>query len=306
MSHYNPFSSIAQGEINNCAPSETASESKNPCPSESTTQPLVDSRVVEPELGLHESPSCPFDPDKQHLLDLAEHNVNGCLVGKRSQISLPENRITAIARLMVDVDVSEWLGMLTEEELTCPAQIDPVRFWQYHLAPILDRHPLFRFSEVRFSGRGFHVLVCLDEPVLLPDDAARDLWKARLQVLQCMIPSDPQSPGLNIMTRALNSINGKNGKRVVQVRKPTPVSATQVIEAVDEFRASPFKVAAQTLFGSQLSSCPLCHTPGSSLRIGTHNGVCYGGKCGSKLMTSDLFDRIFIGPWKPAKTGGDQ
>lgn len=296
MNHFTVFSPQLQGE-HESLPTKSNSKSRNPSFPEST---------VEPDLGLNEPPSCPFDPDKQHLIDLAEHNVNDCSVGKRSQISIKRELITSISRLMIDVDPGEWKGVLSDRELADPSLINPKLFWKHHLELMLDRHPLLSKAEVRFSGRGFHVLVCLEEPVVFTDDAARDLWQHRLQILQCLIPSDPRAPGLNIMTRPLNSINSKNGRRVVLVRKPTLVSAQEVIEAVDQFRAAPFQTIAQTLFGRSSSPCPLCETPGSSLRIRTHNGICYGGKCGGRVYPSDLFDRFMVGPWSPLQTGGGQ
>ncbi|MCC5831133.1 MAG: hypothetical protein JJU36_16960, partial [Phycisphaeraceae bacterium] len=152
--------------------------------------------MVEADLGLGEPPSCVFHADHQHLIDLAEHNVNQCAIGKRSQVSLKEELITSISRLMIDVDPSDWRGVLSDQELADPSVINPKTFWTHHLEPMLGRHSLLRHSEVRFSGRGFHVLVCLDEPVVLPDDDTRTHWKSRLQILQCMIPSDSRSPSL--------------------------------------------------------------------------------------------------------------
>ncbi len=66
------------------------------------------------------------------------------------------------------------------------------------------------------SGRGLHLILWFDEPVELPTDRELDRWGAIVKIVQAALPIDPDQPGITACSRAIGSINSKNGAEVVQ------------------------------------------------------------------------------------------
>jgi hypothetical protein len=153
---------------------------------------------------------------------------------------------------------------------------------------MLSRHPVFRASEVRKSGRGLHVLIWFEEPLNFKSSAERERWTLVVRIIQRLLPSDPACPGITALTRPLGSINSKNGQPVRQLRAGRPIKAADVLTLADIFRKEPFRTAAGILFGdSGRRPCPICRGADCALFFGPKSGQCYTRK--KPVTLAELF-----------------
>jgi hypothetical protein len=188
----------------------------------------------------------------------------------------------------------------------------PKRFYEKTLALWLSREPALACAEVRDSGRGLHVILWFDEPVVFqteadrqrwdgivqvlqgalpvdPDDRQR--WDGIVQVLQGALPVDPDQPGITGLTRPVGSINGKTGRPVELLEPGTPVPIAEVLGLHGRMARAPFRTVMTILLGAdRVSPCPVCGVEGSSLSALDREGRCYGS-C-SKLELADLYDLV--------------
>jgi hypothetical protein len=207
--------------------------------------------------------------------DCRESLANDQRSGPVTDVSLPEERITSLHGIMVDLDPK----LLVPENPVFPPDDDPEAFLE-RISPVLDRHPLARHAEIRSSGTGLHLIIWLEQPVELQSTAEQKYWSGMVKVVQASLPSDPNAPGITALTRPVGSINSKNQAGVRILREGVPVAHQQVIDFVTELAATPFKGVARVLFGTEhVTPCPICSAEGSRLAALEHAGRCY--HCGT-------------------------
>ena len=226
---------------------------------------------------------------KKFRVDEREQLVNGGEIGPIKRVSLPLDMITSLNGILLDVD-----PRLFRSEVA-PIRKDPVKFYNRTLRKMLARDPTLSKAEVRVSGRGLHVILWLSEPVEFQSDAERRRWAAMVKVIQRLLPTDPDCPGITALTRSLGSVNSKRKGAVVrQLHEGEPVPVDDVIALFNQACTHPFRTIAQLLFGKeQITPCPVCDKPGSRLNVLDHTGSCYG-HCG-KVRVGELFD-VFLKP----------
>jgi len=117
-----------------------------------------------------------------------------------------------------------------------------------------------------------------------------------IQVVQAALPVDPQAPGITATTRVIGSTNGKNGARVVRLRRGQPVEVDDVLGLYETMLSAPFKTVMTILTGTdRISPCPFCSKPESTLSALDFVGNCY--TCG-RVTLNQLYDLVFR-PHKP-------
>ncbi len=243
-----------------------------------------------------EKPPEPEEGRPDPPVDLREALFNDGATGPASRIQVPMERITRLRGLMIDLDP----GKLLPDNGVFPPAEDPREFLR-GIQAVLDRHPLARDAEVRATGTGLHVLVWFEPAVELKDAADQRRWDSLIKLTQATVPSDPQAPGITALTRAVGSVNAKNGARVEILRPGTPIDPQRVVEFAESVRAAPFRTVAGILLGSQrVTPCPFCLGPRSTFAVLDHAGTCYS--CG-KLGLAALYDAI-LSPEPPAEAAG--
>ncbi len=180
----------------------------------------------------------------ESLVDQREALFNDGCRGTASRIQLPAARLTRLRGIMIDLDP----GKLEAGNPLFPPGEQPREFLA-NIRTILDRHPLVCDAEVRSSGTGLHAILWLDPPVELKNAGEQRYWNAIVSAVQASLPSDRKAPAITALTRAVGSINLKNGARVETLRPGSPIDPQRVVDFVTEMKAAPFRVVARILFG---------------------------------------------------------
>jgi hypothetical protein len=242
---------------------------------------------------LSELPESSSQPPCNPGVDWREALCNDGGAGPAGVIQVPTERITRLNGLMLDLDQK----LLVPENTLFPPADDPRTFLE-RIGPVLDRHPLLRFAEVRSSGTGLHLILRLVPPVELTSAAEQKRWATIVRAVQCSLPSDPTAPGITALTRPVGSVNSKNLATVEVLRTGTPVDPGRVEAFVRELAAAPFRTVATVLLGSErVEPCPVCRRPGSSLGALERAGMCY---CCGKVTLEGLFERVYRPVGRPA------
>lgn len=227
------------------------------------------------------------------LIDIREQLFNDGLTGPVGLIQLPTERITRLRGILLDLDPAKFIA----DNPWFPPADDPRQF-HANIRPVLQRHPLARHAETRLSGTGLHPILRLDPPVELTSAAEQKRWATLVRAVQCTLPADPNAPGITALTRAIGSINSKNGAVVELLELGSPVSPEDVIEFVEGLAKAPFRTVAMILLGAEyIRPCPVCRRDGTHLDVLDRMGKCYG-RCGH-ISLARVFDTIFK-PIEPA------
>ncbi len=248
--------------------------------------------------GVGEGNPPPPDHDNDGRVDEREQLVNNRLCGPITEVSVAEAGITRLYGILLDIDPDR-----LHADIAPPTVLaNPDQLLQVVVREWLDRHPVFAKAEVRSSGRGLHVIIMMSPPVEFETEAQRQRWAGVVKLVQKLLPTDPDCPGITAMTRPIGSINGKNGTKVRLLRAGETVSPDDVLGLCKKAIASPFGTVAGLLYGdTRISPCPICQADGSRLDVLDRWGMCYG-RCG-KVGLGRLFDR-FMRP-RAARTGGE-
>ncbi|VTU00923.1 unnamed protein product [Gemmataceae bacterium] len=218
-------------------------------------------------------------------LDWREQLVNRGDCGPVTQVSLAEATITSLHGILLDFDP----GRLHPDLAPGEVLRTPQKLWSEIVKSWTDRHPVFAAAEVRSSGTGLHAIVRLSPLVAFLTEADREKWANVVKVVQTLLPTDPDCPGITAMTRPVGSVNTKNGARVELLREGRPAAPEEVLALCAQAAARPFATVAGLLFAEgRVSPCPVCRVRGSRLDVMDHAGTCYGG-CG-KVGIGQLFD----------------
>lgn len=231
--------------------------------------------------------------DQSAGVDLREQLFNDGLTGPAGMIQLPTERITRLLAFMYDFDPK----LLIPENPFFPPANEPRRFYE-GIKSILDRHPLARHAKILSSGTGLHGIVQLQPPRELKSAADQQKWTTLIRAAQCSLPADPNAPGITSLTRAVGSINSKNGALVEELKPGVPIEPRVVEEFVQELLRAPFRTVAMVLLGDErVLPCPVCRGDRTRLDVLDHFGKCYA-RCG-KVALSQIFDCV-LRPFEPA------
>ena len=220
-------------------------------------------------------------------IDLREQLFNDGAVGPIAHVQLPVETITSLRGILFDLD----LPLMHASPLLPQLPENPRGFYDGTVKVWLSRNTTLAKSEVRNSGAGIHAILRLSEPVVFHSDAERNRWAGIVQVVQAALPIDPDQPRITATTRAIGSVNSKNGQTVELLANGEPVSVEEVMSLFDAMIKSPFKTVFKILGGGDdLLPCPICGKPGTRLRALDYVGRCYGS-CG-KVGLKDLHDVV--------------
>lgn len=225
----------------------------------------------------------------ENHVDWREQLVNNGATGPIDRVSVAEELIVVVRGIMLDFDPH----LLRPHLFSQGTGEDADRLFRQTVNPWLNRHELWRNSEVRFSGTGLHVLLWLEPWIEINHEGERQRWSGITKVLQAAFPTDPVAPGITALTRPVGSINSKSGQPVRIVKKGQPVSPAAIISFFDQLRNAPFHSVAALLFGrDRISPCPICVAHDSTLTVQSGHGECYG-RCG-RVEYEQLMDAFFL------------
>ncbi len=208
---------------------------------------------------------------------------NEAEVGLLEQIQRPVDQITSLRGVMYDIDPDKFVG----GPFTESAEAGADQFYDDVVEHWISRHAVLNNAEVRATGTGLHVVLWVDPPIELKDEADRERLAARVQIIQAALPIDPLQPGIAATTRYLGSINSKNGATVRRIRKGTAITGDQLVLLCNDMAGRPFKTLSSILLGAEsLTPCPLCGAEGSRLVAQDFFGRCYA--CGNVKVDSLL------------------
>jgi hypothetical protein len=221
-------------------------------------------------------------------IDLREQLFNERAVGPVHAVALVVERITRLHGIMLDLDP----GYLRPENKLFTPAADPKTFYE-NVRPVLDRHPVLRFAEVRASGSGLHVILSLSPAVELHTAEEQEKWKHIVCSVQSTLPIDVNMPGINALTRPVGSVNSKNSALVETLKSAEPVTPADVVAYVARLANAQFREVATALLGTErMAPCPICQQKNSSLKILERTGMCYS-VCGFVGLPM-LFDSIYL------------
>ena len=167
---------------------------------------------------------------------------------------------------------------------------DAAEFYREIVKPMLDRHPVLKKAEVRMTGRGLHVILRFAKPVEFTKPGEQEEWAGIVEVVQTALPIDPGQPGITATTRAVGSVNSKNGATVELLEKGSTVTEEEVRGLCKDMCEQPFRTVMSVFTGNErVQPCPVCKKPESALAAGKHVGTCYG--CG-KVHLEKLYDLV--------------
>ncbi len=219
-------------------------------------------------------------------VDLREALFNDGAIGPIGSIQVSTERIVSLRGIMFDLDPDLFL----QGGLLAAIPQDAAEFYRETIKPMLDRHPVLKKAEVRMTGRGLHVILRFTKPVEFTKPGEQEEWAGIVEVVQTALPIDPGQPGITATTRAVGSINGKNGATVELLEKGSPVTEKEVRALCKEMCEQPFRTVMSVFTDNErVQPCPVCKKPESALAAGKHAGSCYG--CGT-VHLEKLYDLV--------------
>ena len=234
-------------------------------------------------------PATPVVGSAQQQIDYREQPFNGGEVGPVETVSTPRDLIAKLSAIVADLDPK----YIRPELLTGPGT--PAEQLYRLVQAWLERHPLGHAAEVRLTGTGLHVLFRVEPAVEFSTTEERDRWAVVVVGVQASLPSDPNAPGITILTRPVGSTNGKTGVPVTRLRDSGGAPKEEVLAFVGDFATRPFAVLAGILHGGgdRLRPCPVCNAAGSSMAVMKKKGQCYG--CGN-VSVAKLYGTVMAAP----------
>ncbi len=224
------------------------------------------------------------------LRDAREQLYNDGKIGPITQVQLSEAEITSLHGLMLDLD----LRLFRREVVPDCINDDAEAFYRLIVSKWLSHHPVLGKAEVRSSGNGLHVILRFDQPLQFQTEGDRQRWSAIVRVIQRLLPTDPDCPGITALTRPIGSINGKSGREVKRLHEGELITIEEITGLFDQVRAAPFRTVATILFGrDHITPCPICGREQSRLDVLDRIGKCYG-HCG-QVRLGQLFN-AFLQP----------
>ena len=219
-------------------------------------------------------------------VDLRETLFNSGAIGPIGSIQVSTERVVALRGIVFDIDPDLFL----QGGLIAAIPQDAAEFYREIVKPMLDRHPVLKKAEVRMTGRGLHVILRFAKPVEFTKPGEQEEWAGIVEVVQTALPIDPGQPGITATTRAVGSVNSKNGATVELLEKGSTVTEEEVRGLCKDMCEQPFRTVMSVFTGNErVQPCPVCKKPDSALAAGKHVGTCYG--CG-KVHLEKLYDLV--------------
>ena len=110
-------------------------------------------------------------------------------------------------------------------------------------------------------------------------------------MVQASLPIDPDAPGITATTRAIGSVNEKNGAEVTVLAEGEPVTEAEVLGLYGKMLKAPFRTVMKILTGGEtMQPCPHCGKDGTKLSALNYAGRCYGS-CGN-VKIDKLYDLV--------------
>lgn len=216
--------------------------------------------------------------------DDRETLCNAALMGPARDIQYAAEEIVELRCVMIDLDPRYLSTSLPWGD----SLGDPRRLWHEHLRPGLTLIGLAEWCEARLSGTGLHLIISFSTPVSIDSNRDRQVWDARIRVLQSLLLGDPHSPGITALTRPVGSINTKNQALVETIHAGQLITAEQFAIVVDQLAAEPARTVMQYVYGTdRVTPCPYCGGDGTTCSALSRNTLSYG--CCAKRDISDLF-----------------
>ncbi len=219
--------------------------------------------------------------------DNRETLCNARITGHAQIIQYKLEEIVELRGVMVDVD-PQYLST------TLPwghALGDPRSLWIEHIQKGLAAIGLVEFIEARMSGTGLHLVIWFDMPVPLASQRDREIWDARIRLLQSLLLGDPQSPGITALTRPVGSRNSKSQVEVETIHAGRPITAEQFAIIVDQLAAEPARTVIRYVYGSdRVTPCPYCGVVDTTCSALYRNTTSYN--CCGKRDLLNLFQRM--------------
>jgi hypothetical protein len=221
--------------------------------------------------------------------DLRQPLFNEGETGELKSVQVSMDRLTKLRGIMYDLDP----GLYREGPLLPVVGKTPDEFYEKVGKGWLSNHPVLAKAEVRVSGTGLHAILWLDEPVAFSGAGDRRRWAGIVKVVQAALPIDPDQPGILATTRAIGSINAKNGAEVRRICPGERITQAEILSLYEEMVSAPFRTVLQILAGQEsVSPCPLCGVEDTKLNADKYRGYCYGS-CG-KVGVEELYDAVLV------------
>jgi hypothetical protein len=203
--------------------------------------------------------------------DQREALYNDPAVGTATQIAMPREAVTRLRGLVIDLDSN-----ILKPNPWFPPAADAATF-HCGITPVLERHPVLRYAEVRNTGRYLHLIVWFQTAVELRTAAEQRTWTGIHAVLKASVPSDPAAHPLITLTRPIGAVNSKTGAMVSRLKVALPVDSAALQAWANDVARKPFEALGMILFGQKrITPCPYCNTTDSYLDLGDRVGYCYG------------------------------
>ena len=237
--------------------------------------------AVRPEHSRPAHPATTADNDERESL------VNDRRRGTKYEITPKVEEVAAIHGFMNDLDCK----MLDPAVVGEGCVESAAAFYDQHVRHWLDHDPVLSKAEVRDSGHGLHVLLWLDEPIIVADGEARQ-WDDIARGICNALPGDPNLNGIIALTRPIGAVNTKyNPPREVRLLRPgQPVSRAEILDLNQRVTMQPARLWMRLFFGGErVDPCPLCGKE-SLVVAGYWQCRCYG--CG-RVNAASLVYRFY-------------
>lgn len=239
--------------------------------------------------------------DRKYDNDERESLVNDRRRGTKYEITPKVEEVAAIHSFMNDLDCKMLDPAVVGEECVESA----AALYEQHVRVWLDRDPVLSKAEVRDSGHGLHVLLWLDEPIVVAAGDAQQ-WNDIARGICNALPGDPNLNGIIALTRPVGAMNTKDKPhREVRLLRPgEPVTRAEILDLTQRVTMQPARLWMRLFFGGERADpCPLCGK--ESLGVaGSWQCRCYGcGRTNAAAIVYRFYSPEFLKTYKESKHG---
>jgi len=253
------------------------------------------------ESGRENAASISPGADRQYDSDERESLVNDRRRGTKYEITPKVDEVTAIHGFMNDLDCKMLDPAVVGEDSVESA----AALYEQHVRHWLDRDTVLTKAEVRDTGGGLHVILWLDEPIVVAAGEARQ-WDDIARGIRNALPGDPNLNGVIALTRPVGAVNTKYDppREVRLLRSGEPVTCAEIRDLAQRVATQPARLWMRLFFGGErVTPCPLCGK--ESLGVAGYWQVrCYGcGRVNAASLVYRFFSPAFLDSQKEAHHG---
>lgn len=221
--------------------------------------------------------------------DERESLVNDRRRGTKYEITPKVEEVASIHAFMNDLDCK----MLDPAVVGEACVESAAALYEQHVRLWLDRDPVLSKAEVRDTGGGLHLILWLEEPIVIAAGEARQ-WNNIARGICNALPGDPNLNGIIALTRPIGAMNTKYDppRQVRPLRPGEPVTRAEIIDLSRRVAEQPARVWMRIFFGGErVDPCPLCGGEDTSLGVaGYWQCRCY--QCG-RIDAASLVYRFY-------------